>query len=135
MALAAKHTDRARRIGDFERVRRHFLWATRGFDAFAAEKEHSDATGLALRRSQMLELLAFEEWVNQREGREARGTSATTTLVEQRLFGAIAHLVALHVYPGGLPPRRDGETSAQLVIRAFQVCEYPSVPTAVGVLL
>jgi tetratricopeptide (TPR) repeat protein len=132
--LAAKHPDRARRIGDFERVRRHFVWATQGYDAFAALCRQTEAAQSEIRRSQELERLAFEEWVRQVEGCPSTETSAIIELVHRKLFGAIAHLVALNVYPGFLPMRQPGETSAQLVIRAFPECRSGLVPKAVGAL-
>jgi DNA-binding SARP family transcriptional activator/tetratricopeptide (TPR) repeat protein len=135
VSYAQKHAERARKIGDYERVRRHFVWATQGYTAFLRAKDETENCLPELRRSQLMELTAFEEWVDRTEGRETRRGSVTQEMEGRELLGAIAHLVALHIYPRELPERLPGETSAQLVKRAFPQCRCQSVPTSVGALL
>jgi tetratricopeptide (TPR) repeat protein len=133
IAVAGEHGENARGIADFERARRHFIWATQGFDTFVACVDDRQASRLDLRISQRLELKALEEWVFQREGKPLRRESVVNELRQRGIYGAIAHLVALHIYPGKLPTRRADESSVRLVKRAFPEHDQRLAPRRVGV--
>ncbi|MDH3455298.1 MAG: AAA family ATPase [Gemmatimonadota bacterium] len=131
IATARKHSINPPTVADFERVRRHFLWATRGYDAMVQTIEKGEQSHAALRESQHLELAAFSDWIELQEHRAPSGSAAAQRLIERGIYGAVAHLVAVNTYPGNLPPRKNGESSAQLVIRSFPACQQRSVPKVV----
>jgi tetratricopeptide (TPR) repeat protein len=132
IATASKHSIDPFSVADLERVRRHFLWATRGYDAMARATTKDDHRHATLRESQRLELMAFSEWIDLQEHRGSASSVALDQMIERGVFGAIAHLVALNTYPGKLPARAEGESSAQLVIRSFPASRQRPVPEAVG---
>jgi tetratricopeptide (TPR) repeat protein len=112
-----------------ERLRSHFIWQTRGYDALRLVRTHQATPGLANRVSFRLELSAFYDWVDQQEGLTTHESKALNEILRLRLYGSIARLIALGIYPSRqVPTGRPGEPSAALVLRAFPECRQEPLP-------
>jgi tetratricopeptide (TPR) repeat protein len=133
LAIATRHAERWRPIGDFERVRLHFIWATQGHDAYEAARLRRPDPGLSFRLSQQLELRAFQEWVAQQVGVPCERMTAIDELVERGFFGAILRLVRLRICPSGLIPNDPTLTSVARLTRTFPGCLREPLPERVDV--
>ena len=120
--------------GRFERVKRHFVWATKGYDVLRSLPPVSQYKGLSISLAHKLEIAALEEWIARAEGIPAGRRRCTVQELAQRgLFGVIARLLMLHTYVGDLPRQHGHYSSAQLVKRLFHDYRPGSVPRSVGV--
>ncbi len=86
----------------FQRLTRHYLWATEGVEAMTRFARSERARHLTTIRGQ-LEVRAFEEWVlKKKEGlRPQLGASAFEELRQRKLHGTLAYLRALHITDTG----------------------------------
>jgi tetratricopeptide (TPR) repeat protein len=105
--------------GQFARLRKHMLWITGGQE----EQEPMTASGpigrIALNVTETLELKAFDEWIGcVRNGTKCPGTT-TRELIDRRLFGVLARLLAVGIRTENIPAPVAGESSAQLVVRLY----------------
>ena len=124
--------DRARLLpeaGLYERLRRQWNWATRGYEAVPTAPFDSLVDALEVRLfDEAVALLATGE--SQTAGRAPALEEAVTT----GLLGPLARLVAVGVHHPAVPRRLNGESAAQLVARVFPHPERAVVPLAIGLL-
>jgi len=122
--------------GHYERLQRHFYWATRGYEVL---KSLARPAPIALFDALVdaLEVRLFDEAVallatgeSQTAGRAPALEEAVTT----GLLGPLARLVAVGVHHPAVPRRLNGESAAQLVARVFPHPERAVVPLAIGLL-
>lgn len=120
-------------LGQYERLKTHFLWATRGYDAVRQTVLQS-ATTRAYRIGDVLEIQGFSEWVRIVESDDAhiKGASALSAIEAAGMFGVLARLLSVGVRLSGVPAQGPNESSAQLVARLFPAPERVVIPQAVG---
>ena len=115
-------------VGQFARLKRHFLWKTEGYDAVrkldAQEGPEQDWMKVADR----LEALAFGQWIAWVEGDAQNQDSAMLELVKRGIFGVLARLVAVGVRWPTVTEPQGGESSAQLIARVFQPEQRVALP-------
>jgi len=119
LAIADGQATNWRPIGDFERVRLHFVLATQGYDAYRLALREERGLGLSFRLAQRLELKAFQEWVEQHHSAREFKPSAIRQLAENEFFGAILRLAVLGICPVGIVPSDAGLANVQRVIAVF----------------
>jgi tetratricopeptide (TPR) repeat protein len=119
--LVERATETARRGGSastevmgLERLRRHRILATQGYEEFQSISNACPTKHLV----EELELRTFGEWAAQKEGLPLQNI-AFNELVERGLLGPIARLRALKICPGDWETRKE-ESSAQQVLRLFR---------------
>jgi hypothetical protein len=113
--IARTHACVPAELAGLERLRRQWVLATRGLDGLS----HSGNDNRQMVRvAERLELEALNDWANMKPGNEV-SSRALRELVARKLYGVIAKLIALRVFPGELPTTLNGETSAQLTARLF----------------
>lgn len=113
--------------GQFERLRRHFIWITAGYESLL-RLEPSLHVGTLAHLADRLQLATFSEWIAFEEGATNRLESAAGEIVQCGLLGVLSQLLALRVRFPSLPQRLEGEPSARLVVRAFRPRERWELP-------
>jgi len=136
MEEAARLTgDRSSLLPDcalYERLQRHCCWATRGYDALKSLGRGIPAD-LYDSRVDGLEIRLLDEAVACLAGdRAVRGTPVLDDAVATGLLGPLARLLAGGVHHPGVPPRKKGESAAQLVARAYPDPQRAAVPASIG---
>ncbi len=85
-------------VGRFERLRRHYLWMKKGVGALRLLKETESLQERCVAISRRLEVLAFEEWIEETEGSMvSNGQFAVNCLLERGLRGVLDRLNAVQV--------------------------------------
>ncbi|KPK06891.1 MAG: hypothetical protein AMS20_03830 [Gemmatimonas sp. SG8_28] len=118
-----------RPIGDFTRIQLHYTWATMGYSAYREVRETTQARGLSFRLTHQLELEAFHEWVQQKEGAGPSTSKVVPKLAATQLYGSILRLASVGICPNG-PVSTDQRIPSELRVRsAFPSCQL-RLPTA-----
>lgn len=115
--------------GRYERLQRHFVWATRGYDAVKALDRPAAHARYDL--VDALEGRIFDEAVAHLAG-DRRDAQALEEAVKKGLLGPVARVLASGVHHPGIPERQPGESTAQLVARVFPHPQRAVIPAAVG---
>ncbi len=134
ISLAEQHRDDWLPIGDYNRTRLHFLWATQGYAAYASMRHVEQDIGLSFRLTQKLELEAFQEWVEQREGSLSCGSQVVPVMAKRKLYGSLVRLVSLGICPTGQISTNESMTSDRKVREAFPAAVVDLPPAPVDVL-
>jgi DNA-binding SARP family transcriptional activator/tetratricopeptide (TPR) repeat protein len=121
--VAGPQSDRQYMLGEagrHERLRRHYVYATRGYTAFTEFSEARDDRTRRMPLAARLEVSAFDAWVRNREG---SGTKDPLNSLDEILgcgmLGILAHLTTVHCCPGFDPGGPSSVSSAQLVAERF----------------
>ena len=117
-------------LAGLERLRRQWVLATRGLEGLSQSVNDNRQM---VRVAERLELEALNDWANMKSGNEIP-SRALRELTARKLYGVIAKLISLRVFPGELPSALSGETSAQLTARLFaDLSQLRPVPLPKGV--
>src|SRR6185503_18890089 len=93
-------------LAGLERLRRHWILVTQGYDAYIeAAKSPTDPRSI-----DRLEHRALGEWAAIKHGRESGGDAVIEELRSLGLFGVLAKLLALGIYPSGVVTAVPGES-------------------------
>lgn len=85
-------------MGRYERLRRHYTWATMGYHAMQHLSQTAPLSRTCTQVSDYLEARYFEEWAEQREARrEGCATPASKELARRGLQGVFAKLGRLGI--------------------------------------
>jgi len=120
--------------GQYERLRRQYVWATAGHEAVKRLRSFDEAEGLVKGLASQLEVRATEEWIEAQESGSnvGRFCNAVVSILDHNLFGVLTRLIAVGIRPHTLPPCRNGESPATLVQRLY--ADRIPGPVPVGVL-
>lgn len=119
MALARGESLVFMDVAQFARLALHWLWVTEGYER-ALHSEYAHGFVPHENVGHRLELQAFIEWMAFVEGKPNSLHNTEQDVIERGLFGTVARLLSVGVKLETVPTRRPGESSAQLVARAFQ---------------
>ncbi len=114
--------------GQFARLRKLFVWTTRGPEAATELDSGALRGGSGLKITEQLELQALEESLVSPGGRTGGGDTACREIVKQGLFGVLSRLLAVGVHLETIPRGPSTEPSARLVARVFRPQEMLRVP-------
>ena len=133
--LSKERSDLLADVGQFVRLQKHFLWKTQGPEAAMYLTVQGGRRGGYERHSDNLEIMAFDEWLARSTGRiPANAESlALRMIVSKGLIGLIARLITAGALFPPLERALPGESSAQLVARAFPHARRDRVPFSVSV--
>jgi tetratricopeptide (TPR) repeat protein len=115
-------------LAGLERLKRHWIFATQGYQALLKSDEIPVTLGLLDR----LEIRGLREWAAIESTGGWDGESVLVQIRAKGLFGVIGRLAALQIYPGHLP-KRGRESSAQLVARLFPDAARGQVPPEIPI--
>jgi tetratricopeptide (TPR) repeat protein len=103
-------------MGRYERLRRHHIWATRGYEAMRRLNHSAPLSQTCTQISDYLEARVFEEWVEQREiGSNGAVTPACEELARRGLEGVFTKLnqLGINVAASGTKASRDGHAAVE----------------------
>ncbi len=118
--------------GPYTRLQHQYVFATRGYDAL---KTLGGGGRLAMYDSWIdaFEVRLFDEAVALASGDGASvGTPVLDEAMSYGLLGPLARLIAYGVQHPGVPARRNGESAAQLIARAYPDPQHSTIPTAIS---
>jgi DNA-binding SARP family transcriptional activator/tetratricopeptide (TPR) repeat protein len=115
--------------GHFERLKRHYVWATQGLPAYRALPP-ATLEGIGNGLASRVELRALDEWILQ-ESLATDQCRAVQDICREGLWGVLARLISIGVMSPGLPKPEPGEKPAQVVVRVYGCGGDQQVPESV----
>lgn len=122
--------------GRYRRLRKHYLLAASDAHHFDRSTAHDvrEPARSKLQIADRLELAMFDEWAGHRFlGRPLVGRAARVALA-RGFYGVLGRLIAVRVMPTPNIRRDEGESTVQLLERAFPVAHRPRALPALSVL-